>query len=250
MIAWPTWLDPKLVVCGLGSVAAHFALARGLDQLPPYVVPRPPHKIAIQVIEPEKEPPKEPAKPPEPEPAPKPVAHELPKARPVHAPMVAAVPKEAPPPDHPAVQTDSTDPPVFGVSMESTSTVGGGPAMPVGNTTAPVQAGSAAPVKPVAQPIAAFEATKMPLPQGRCFGKYTDEAHAAGTEGVVVLDLTVGEDGRTRDIQVVQGLPHGLTEAAVAALRDCHFSPGEKDGRPVPVRVRGFKIRFVLDEPQ
>jgi hypothetical protein len=43
-------------------------------------------------------------------------------------------------------------------------------------------------------------------------------------------------------------LPNGLTEAAVAALRGCHFSPGEKDGKPVAVRVRGFKIRFVLAE--
>ena len=42
----------------------------------------------------------------------------------------------------------------------------------------------------------------------------------------------------------------GLTEAAVAALQACRFSPGEKDGKPVPVRVRGFKIRFVLQEAE
>ena len=35
-------------------------------------------------------------------------------------------------------------------------------------------------------------------------------------------------------------------EAAVAALRACSFSPGERAGQPVAVRVRGFKIRFVL----
>jgi hypothetical protein len=47
---------------------------------------------------------------------------------------------------------------------------------------------------------------------------------------------------------VVSGLTHGLTEAAITALRECRFSPGKKSGEAVPVRVRGFKIRFVLAE--
>src|SRR4029078_9137910 len=104
------------------------------------------------------------------------------------------------------------------------------------------------PVKPVVQPVAAFEATKMPMPQGRCFGKYTEEAKAAGVEGTVVLDIIVGEDGHARDVQVTQGLPAGLTQAAITALRQCTFTPGEKDGKPVPVKIRGFKIQFVLSE--
>ena len=84
----------------------------------------------------------------------------------------------------------------------------------------------------------------MPLPQGRCFGKYTDEARAAALEGMVVLDLIVDENGRARDIKVVQGLAHGLTEAAKSRRsKECHFTPGEKDGKPVAVRMRGFKIR-------
>ena len=33
----------------------------------------------------------------------------------------------------------------------------------------------------------------------------------------------------------------------IAALRSCQFTPGEKGGVAVPVRVRGFKIRFVLN---
>lgn len=62
----------------------------------------------------------------------------------------------------------------------------------------------------------------------------------------MILNLIVSETGRVRDIQVVSGLGHGLTEAAITALKQCRFSPGEKDGTPVPVRVRGFKIRFLL----
>jgi len=245
-------IDTKLLICAAASIAVHFAIERGLQQLPPHVDPQPPTRITVSVIEPE--PPPEPPKPPEPipkPPEPAPAVHELSHAPPVHAPTVAPVARDTPPPDHPAVTTDTTDTPTFGVSMESTSQGGTGPAMAVGNTVKPQPGpGSAAPsaVKPLATPVAAFEATKMPLPSGRCLGKYTDDAIAAAIEGVVVLDLIVGEDGRSRDIQVVEGLAHGLTEAAVAALRDCHFTPGEKDGKAVPVKIRGFKIRFTLPD--
>ena len=63
-------------------------------------------------------------------------------------------------------------------------------------------------------------------------------------EGVPV----VGADGRATNIKVVSGLGHGLNEAAVAALKACRFTPGERSGVPVPVRIREFKIRFFLDQ--
>ncbi|MBV8759774.1 MAG: TonB family protein [Deltaproteobacteria bacterium] len=245
----------KLAICVVGSVVFHVALKRGLDHLPPRHDPARDQKVTIQVVEPAPpapppEPPPEPEKPPEPTPE-KIIPHESPAPHPVKAPQLAAVAKDSPPPDHPAVTTDTQDEPVFGVSMSSTSPTGTGPAIPVGNTTrAPANTGSAAPAKPLAQPVGAFEATKMPLPQGRCFGKYTDEARAAGDEGTVVLDLVVDETGRAREIHVTEGLPHGLTEAAIKALQDCRFTPGEKDGQAVPVKIRGFKIHFVLSEAQ
>jgi TonB family protein len=240
-------IDEKLGICLVISVFAHFAIERGLQQLPKHVDIAPPQQVSVRVLEPE--PPKEPEKPPEPKPPePTPKTAEVPKARPVHAPLVAAVAKDAPPPDHPAVQTDTGEAQAYGVTMESTSQQGGN-AVSVGNSLAP-SAGSAAPAaaKPLAPPVAAFEATKLPLPQGRCFGKYTDEARAAGLEGTVVLDLTVDEKGRARDISVVQGLGQGLSDAAKRALLACNFTPGEKDGKPVAVRIRGFKIEFVLQE--
>lgn len=238
----------KLLVCVAVSVVAHVAIERGLQRLPKHVDRPVPHKIDIRVIAPPPpEPEPEPLKPPEPKPPePKPAVHDAPKTRPVRAPIAAETPKELPPSNAPVVAA-TTDIPQFGVTMESTSTGGSGPAVPIGNTQTPQAGpGSAAP-KPLAAPVAAYEATKMPLPQGRCFGKYTEEAKAAGLEGKVVLDLVVGEDGRARDIHVVEGLGAGLTEAAITALRDCRFSPGEKDGKPIAVRVRGFKISFYLN---
>lgn len=247
-------IDTKLAICAGASLVAHYALALGLEQLPPRGLPAPPERIVVRVIEPAPAPPPEPPKPPEPEPEPPkpPPVATVPHARPVHAATVAPVARDAPPPDHPAVQTsDTTDTPVFGVTMESTSQQGGGPAVAVGNTLKPsAPAGPATTVKPLAQPapVAAYEATKLPLPQGRCFGTYTDEARAAGTEGTVVLDLTVDERGHARDVIVVQGLDHGLSAAALAAARACQFSPGEKEGKPVAVRIKGFKITFMLQD--
>jgi TonB family protein len=99
-------------------------------------------------------------------------------------------------------------------------------------------------------PVPAYEVTKMPLPVGRCVGKYTDEAKQAAVEGTVVLDLVVGADGVVREVHVVSGLPNGLTEAAIAAARACRFSPGQKGETAVPVRIREFKIRFLLDNAE
>jgi TonB family protein len=135
---------------------------------------------------------------------------------------------------------------VFGVTMESTSSSGSTPT-PVGNTTSP-GAPTGPPPKTGPPPAApAHEVTKMPLPRGRCAGKYTEAAREAGVEGVVVLDLVVDAEGRAQNITVVERLPHGLTEAAIAALQACRFDPGERAGTAVAVRVRGFKIRFLLD---
>jgi TonB family protein len=105
-------------------------------------------------------------------------------------------------------------------------------------------------VKPLAAPVQAYEVTKMPLPIGRCTGKSTEEAIQAGLEGTVILDIVVGEDGWVRDVKIVQGLGLGLSEAAVRAAKACRFTPGERGGKPVPVRVSRFKVRFALREAE
>jgi len=240
----------RLMICAALSVLLHFAIARALDQLPPRHDPPLPQTVQVRITEPPAEPPpqEDPPKPPDPPDPPKQI-HERP--RPTQTPVApAVVPQNTPPVDQPPVPGPTTTAPVFGVTMESTSQ-GGTMNVPIGNTTRtePVKT-TAQPgeVKPLAPPVAAYEVTKMPVPQGRCSGKYTDEARAAAIEGTVVLDLVVDETGRAREIVVVQGLGGGLTQAAIAALEGCRFTPGEKEGKSVPVRVRGFKIRFLLEE--
>lgn len=251
--------ERALLICAALSVAAHFVIARALEELPSRPKPKPPRRVTIQVVEvprpPEQTPP-EPAPEPASKPAPTPTRVATPRppqprSRPVKSTITATAPTNTVAPSTTAVTVESSvnDEPVYSATMQSTSG-GGSTSGPVGSATGPGGTGTAPTGTPsgAADVVPAFETTKMPLPQGQCFGKYTDEARTSGVEGTVVLDLTVGEDGHTRDIRVMQGLPHGLSEAAVAALRDCKFSPGEKAGKRVPVRIRGFKIQFVLAE--
>lgn len=245
----------RLLVCAVVALLGHWLLLRGVVYLPPQ--PEVAQSVVVQVVF--KAPPPEPEKPAEPEATPEPQeqpTHQPPPRRRAmtEAPRRENVARNPPPTERPATGTDTTTTPVFGISMESTSSAGTGVAMPVGNTLQTKQGRTkvaAAEVKPLAAPVAAYEVTKMPLPIGTCKGDYyTEEARQAGLEGWVILDFVVGEDGWVRDIKIVQGLGLGLSEAAVRAVKVCRFTPGEKNGKLVPVRVPRFKYRFALAEAE
>jgi TonB family protein len=64
--------------------------------------------------------------------------------------------------------------------------------------------------------------------------QYTDEARAARLQGTVILQAVVGADGRVNDAEVLKGLPMGLAENAVDAVKQWTFQPATLDGAPVP----------------
>lgn len=66
---------------------------------------------------------------------------------------------------------------------------------------------------------------------------YTDEAKQAGIQGTVTMDCVVLPDGTVGDVRVSKKLDPGLDAEAVKTLRQWRFSPGQKDGKPVPVQV-------------
>ena len=66
--------------------------------------------------------------------------------------------------------------------------------------------------------------------------EYTQEARDNGVEGTVQLSMVFGADGQIRDLKIVRGLPHGLTEKAIEAANKIRFEPATKDGQPVNVR--------------
>lgn len=66
---------------------------------------------------------------------------------------------------------------------------------------------------------------------------YTSEAHKAKLSGNVVLAAVVNPEGRVSSVRVEKPLGMGLDESAVKTVRTWKFKPGERDGKPVAVRV-------------
>jgi len=67
--------------------------------------------------------------------------------------------------------------------------------------------------------------------------EFTEEAKRANLQGTVVLSLIVDTDGRAKEITVVRSLGGGLDEQAMKAARKWKFTPGMKEGQPVPVKL-------------
>jgi TonB family protein len=63
--------------------------------------------------------------------------------------------------------------------------------------------------------------------------QYTEDARKNQVSGTVVLRAVFSSNGTVTNIRTVSGLPHGLTERAMAAARQIRFAPATKDGRAV-----------------
>jgi len=62
---------------------------------------------------------------------------------------------------------------------------------------------------------------------------YTKEARQLKLEGEVLLEVMFGANGQLRVNRVVQGLGHGLDEAAITAANQMRFKPALRNGSPV-----------------
>ncbi len=72
---------------------------------------------------------------------------------------------------------------------------------------------------------------KILAPQPR----YTEEARQARIQGVVILQAIVDTVGNVTDVEVIKGLPLGLTESAIEAVSEWKFRPATLEGMPVAV---------------
>lgn len=67
---------------------------------------------------------------------------------------------------------------------------------------------------------------------------YTEEARRRGVSGRVVVSAVLCRTGEVGDVEVIRGLPYGLSEESVKAARRIKFEPARKDDERVSVRVR------------
>jgi TonB family protein len=75
--------------------------------------------------------------------------------------------------------------------------------------------------------------------------EYSEEARRAKFQGIVLLWVVVGPDGRPRDVRVQRSLGMGLDEKALEAVRRWRFEPSMLDGRAVAVQVN-IEVNFRL----
>jgi protein TonB len=74
---------------------------------------------------------------------------------------------------------------------------------------------------------------------------YPDLARRAGIEGTVELEVSIDPTGAVTDVEVVRGLPLGMSEAAAAAVHKWKYKPARTAAGPVASR-KSVRIRFVL----
>lgn len=91
------------------------------------------------------------------------------------------------------------------------------------------------------------ESIKPPVPIFQGQPVYPAEARKARVVGVVILRTIIDTAGVVRDVEVARGLPMGLSEAAVDAVKQWRYNPATLDSRPVPVYLT-VTVRFSLRE--
>ena len=64
---------------------------------------------------------------------------------------------------------------------------------------------------------------------------YTELARKGRVQGVVIVQAIIDRQGNVTNIKVLRGLPMGLEEAAIQAIRRWKFKPATLNGRPVTV---------------
>jgi TonB family protein len=74
---------------------------------------------------------------------------------------------------------------------------------------------------------------------------YPEAARRARIQGVVVLECIIGKNGIVKEAKVLRGLPLGLTESALDAVKNWTFQASTLNGKPVEV-LYILTVRFNL----
>jgi len=78
---------------------------------------------------------------------------------------------------------------------------------------------------------------------------YPEAARKNGIEGKVKVTATLGENGKVRDIVIVDNLGYGTGEAVAAGLQKFAFKPAKFNGTPTPMKMTViYTVSLYYDE--
>lgn len=171
----------------------------------------------------------------------------------------AAFPAEAPLPVQPAADappleetapTGALEPPSSPARTDggAGANAGGVPSGGGGQLRGAVSAGTPGGLGSLSGPVA-FGSLEGPRFVRRTPPRYPPRALSMSREGTVVLRLTIDEQGKLVNVDVIQSAGFGFDEEAVRAIRDSTFRAAVRNGRPT-ISLAELPVRFVLRNPK
>jgi periplasmic protein TonB len=202
--------------------------------------------IEVREREPEPEPP-----PPPPEPEEERISKPEPKRK-----------AEPPPPPEKEPDKSKKPPPrVVGLSLDSTSQGGSGPAFGVGNTRqgetdkraadpkkVTREAPAASPNKTATRIPSAGASYVLPKRKRKVEPPYPDKYKAQGIEAAVTVMVSLEASGKVKSVKIIKGSGYKeFDEAARKTALAEEFEPATRDGTPIPYTL-SFTYRFRLED--
>ena len=100
------------------------------------------------------------------------------------------------------------------------------------------------PPPPPAAPVRVGGNIKAPVKTKDVRPTYPAIAQSARVQGIVIIEATIGPNGRVADAKVLRSIPL-LDNAALDAVRQWEFTPTLLNGVPVPV-IMTVTVQFTL----
>ncbi len=94
-------------------------------------------------------------------------------------------------------------------------------------------------------PTEEYLVSEMPRVLSEVRPNYPKEAKDRELEGTVVLDVLIDDQGKVRQVSVIEGESLFRNEALIA-MKKFLFKPARVDGKPVAVRIR-YSLKFLLE---
>jgi protein TonB len=121
---------------------------------------------------------------------------------------------------------------------------GGVPGGVVGGVVGGLPEAPPPPPPPPSQPIRVGGNIKTPSKVKHVAPVYPPIAQSARVSGMVIIEATIGADGRVKDAKVLKSIPL-LDQAALDAVKQWVFTPTLLNGVPVPV-IMTVTVNFTL----